>query len=405
LAWADGDWDAAEAGWQEWRAFHDRKGSRSAGADASLLLAELRCIREDLSGAEDLACESLSLVTGTDVVGELDARRFMVLLLVAAGRAGEAEEHLSRCREIVGGGEDWRGLAGRVALAEAAVAVAGGDLSAAEAFFAEAVETAGRYSAVWDEAEALQTWGRALLEAGERGRAVEKLDAAIAIYQRIGAGSRWLERVLAHKLRAQGVEPSAPAGTTTSIETVMEAVSLDQPDLSAHASSEGVVTLMFSDIEGSAALTERLGDQRWVEVLRAHNAIVREQIAAHGGVEVKSEGDGFMVSFADACCALRCAIAIQQAIAAHSAADPAAAVRVRIGLHCGKAVREADDFFGKNVVLAARIAGVARGGQILVSAALRDLAEPTGEFAFGPARSVRLKGLSGSHEVFAAESG
>ena len=72
---------------------------------------------------------------------------------------------------------------------------------------------------------------------------------------------------------------------------------------------------MFSDIEDSTVLTERLGDQAWQELLRKHNALIREQLRAHDGYEVKTMGDGFMVAFQSAKKGLDCAIAIQRAFA------------------------------------------------------------------------------------------
>src|SRR5207249_2485883 len=138
----------------------------------------------------------------------------------------------------------------------------------------------------------------ALLDAGApHADAISKLDAAIGIYRRIGAGARWLERVIADKLRAQGT----PSGDfKTSIDVVATAIQQTKPDLRSHAAPDGTVTILFSDIEGSTQMTERLGDQRWLQVLREHNRIVREQLAAHGGFEVKSQGDGFMIAFQSA---------------------------------------------------------------------------------------------------------
>ncbi len=154
---------------------------------------------------------------------------------------------------------------------------------------------------------------------------------------------------------------------------------------------------MFTDVEGSTAMTERLGDQKAQDVLHVHNAIIREQVAAHQGFEVKSQGDGFMVAFSSARRALECAIAIQQAFAVDQDGEP---VRVRIGLHTGEAIKEGEDFFGKSVILAARIASQALGGEILVSSLLKALVESSGEFEFGDAQDVELKGLTGSHQVF-----
>ena len=73
---------------------------------------------------------------------------------------------------------------------------------------------------------------------------------------------------------------------------------------------------------------------------------------------------------------------------------------MRIGLHTGEALKEADDFYGKNVILAARIAGQAEGGEILVSSLLKDLVESAGEFTFGAGREVELKGLKGKRRLF-----
>ena len=73
---------------------------------------------------------------------------------------------------------------------------------------------------------------------------------------------------------------------------------------------------------------------------------------------------------------------------------------MRIGLHTGEAIKEGDDFFGKHVNLAARVAGQAQGGEILVSSLLKELTESAGEFTFGDGRAVGLKGISGKHRLF-----
>ena len=171
---------------------------------------------------------------------------------------------------------------------------------------------------------------------------------------------------------------------------------VEQPNHRPHTSPDGTVTILFTDIEGSTPMTERLGDQRAQEVLRTHNAAIRRQIAAHDGFEVKSQGDGFMVAFSSARRALECAIAIQQGMATQQSEER---VGVRIGLHTGEAIKEGEDFFGKNVILAARIASQANAEQILVSSLLKTLVESSGEFEFGEAQVVELKGLAGAHHV------
>ncbi len=273
----------------------------------------------------------------------------------------------------------------------------------AEELFQEAVEMNTRIGARPNLARTQYEHAVMLLardEPGDRRRALELLDEALAIFQEIGM-KRDIELALKLKLQAQGISST---DLQTSIDAVAAAVYVDKPDLRPHAAPDGTVTILFSDIEGSTAMTERLGDQQWLEVLREHNRIVREQVNAHGGFEVKSAGDGFMLAFQSARRAVQCAIDIQRAFAERNAgvgAQGLALLHVRIGLHTGEAIKEADDFFGKNVILAARIAAQAQGGEILVSSLLKELTESAGEFAFTDGRDVELKGLSGTQGVCA----
>ncbi|MHB8384583.1 MAG: adenylate/guanylate cyclase domain-containing protein, partial [Candidatus Binataceae bacterium] len=101
--------------------------------------------------------------------------------------------------------------------------------------------------------------------------------------------------------------------------------------------------------------------------------------------------------------ALNCAIAIERACAAYSAAHPDAPIRVSIGAHTGEAIKETGDFYGKTVIVASRIGARARGGEILVSATLKDLTESAGDLNFDGGRDLELKGLSGAHRVYALE--
>jgi class 3 adenylate cyclase len=174
-----------------------------------------------------------------------------------------------------------------------------------------------------------------------------------------------------------------------------------QPDLRGFAAPDGRVTLMFSDMEGFTEMTERLGDREAHRVIRAHNAIVREQLRAHGGVELELQGDGFLLAFGDPVAALRCAIAIERTLAAYSAEHPEQPIRVRIGLHTGEAIKEAEGFFGKTVILAARIAAQARGGEILVSAVVKEATARAPDVRFGETREARLKGLASAYALHA----
>jgi class 3 adenylate cyclase len=216
---------------------------------------------------------------------------------------------------------------------------------------------------------------------GDKPRALALLQEALATAQELGM-AKIIERGLALKLQAQGALSSS---VYTSIDAVAREVERDRPQISVQPAPDGTVTLMFSDIEDSTVLTESLGDRGWQELLRKHNGLIREQIRAYDGFEVKTMGDGFMVAFQSAKKGLECAIAIQRAFAEHNASD-GQHVKVRIGLHAGEAIKEGDDFYGKNVIMASRVAGKAAGGEILVSSLLRSLVESSVDAAtFGPA--------------------
>jgi class 3 adenylate cyclase/pimeloyl-ACP methyl ester carboxylesterase len=165
------------------------------------------------------------------------------------------------------------------------------------------------------------------------------------------------------------------------------------------------LTILFTDVEGSTALTQRLGDARAREVLREHERIVREALKSHGGSEVKALGDGFMASFASATWALECAIAMQRAFAVWEAAHPdsiegrAEQIKVRIGLNAGEPIAEAEDLFGTAVNLAARIAAQAAGGEILVANVVRELAAGKG-FLFADRGEVVLRGFEDPVRVY-----
>ena len=157
-------------------------------------------------------------------------------------------------------------------------------------------------------------------------------------------------------------------------------------------------TVLFTDVEGSTALTQRLGDARAREVLREHERMVREALKSHGGSELKTTGDGFMASFSSATRALESAIAMQRAFAAHneSAEEP---ILVRVGMNAGEPIAEDEDLFGTAVIEAARIAAAAKGGEILVSNVVRELAKGK-DFLFADRGEFALKGFDEPVRLF-----
>ena len=156
--------------------------------------------------------------------------------------------------------------------------------------------------------------------------------------------------------------------------------------------AEDIHTILFTDIEGSTTLTQRLGDAGAQDVLDAHNAVVREALTAHGGSEIKHTGDGIMASFPLTSSALECAIAIQRALARHNESSPQFPIRVRIGLNAGEPVTQGQDLFGTAVQMARRICDHAQPGQVLASDVVRQLAAGK-DFLFADTGAVALKGF------------
>ena len=176
-----------------------------------------------------------------------------------------------------------------------------------------------------------------------------------------------------------------------------------EPELRQLAAQDGTLTILFSDIVDSTALNEELGDKNWLKVLAAHDAIVRRCSARHGGMVVKSQGDGFMIAFAEADGAIRSAIAIQRALASRPRQLRGAPVAVRVGIHTGPALEKGGDLFGRNVALAARVTDQARGGEILVTSAVSDGVAETADLVFTEHSEVELRGLPGSYVLLAVE--
>lgn len=163
------------------------------------------------------------------------------------------------------------------------------------------------------------------------------------------------------------------------------------PSVVARPTSGAIHTILFTDIEGSTALTQRLGDAAAREVFRAHERITREALRAHGGSEVKALGDGFMATFHSPSRALECATAMQQAFEGEAGVGRHG-IRVRVGVNAGEPIAEDDDLFGTAVILAARIAAQADGGEVLVSDVVRQLVAGKG-FAFEERGMAMLKGF------------
>jgi adenylate cyclase len=184
------------------------------------------------------------------------------------------------------------------------------------------------------------------------------------------------------------------AAVRSSIEDLADWAEVERPDL-ARLTTGGKVVILFSDIEESTAINERIGDRAWVRLLDRHDKLVRRRVEKYGGYVVKSQGDGFMVAFADPEEAVRCSLDVQASLRKRPNG-----IRVRIGIHMGKSVRRGDDLFGRNVAMAARVAGQAQGGEVLVSEVVREAVSGHDDIQFDEGRDVELKGFSGTHRLY-----
>ena len=128
---------------------------------------------------------------------------------------------------------------------------------------------------------------------------------------------------------------------------------------------------------------------------------MRSALKEHAGYEVELQGDGFLLAFSSPGQGVECAIAIQRAFSRYNDEHVEQPIRVRIGLHSGEAIRDANKFFGKTVILASRIADQARPTEILVSLVLKELVESSRDLRFDEGRDLNLKGLAGTYRAHA----
>jgi adenylate cyclase len=252
-----------------------------------------------------------------------------------------------------------------------------------------AVIEAGAVAALW---VLLQRSRRELEELRQRNEPTRRL---------LSGGREAVKTVwnTANRVRKEGFS----AAMRSSIEDLADWAEVERPDL-ARVTPDGRVVILFSDIEESTALNERIGDRAWVKLIGAHDKLIQERVRKREGHVVKSQGDGYMVAFARAEQAVRCSIEVQDALSKDAQRRRHEEIRVRIGIHMGRSVRRGDDLFGRNVAMAARVAAQAEGGEILVSQTVRDAVQDCDDVSFDDGREVELKGFSGSYRLFAVEA-
>lgn len=168
---------------------------------------------------------------------------------------------------------------------------------------------------------------------------------------------------------------------------------LDNEDIEKiEKTAKGIVVILFTDIESFTQFVEKHGDQLAYERLKYHNQIVRNTLERHNGTEVKQLGDGFMINFASARDALKCASEIQSQMSAIN--DDDMSMDIRIGIHAGEPIHDEKDFVGRTVILAQRIMNQAKGGQIFVSEVVKNLVGPMKGYQYVDQGMRRLEGIS-----------
>jgi class 3 adenylate cyclase/tetratricopeptide (TPR) repeat protein len=295
--------------------------------------------------------------------------------------------------------------------AQVEIAVAGGDLEAAERGAAELEEVAERYRSDALLAAAAGARARLLLER-EPDAAVQPARRSFQLWRQVDAPyEAALARVtlgLAYRIRgdedAGMLELQAARSALEKLGAVPDAMRVTEllgEEVAAPAVGRRVArTFMFTDIVRSTNLVEAIGDEAWEDLVAWHDRTLRTLFKKHGGEEVDHAGDGFFVAFDDARSALETGVAIQRSLVDHRRSH-GFAPQVRIGVHLAEATERTGDYGGRGVHEAARIGALAEGGEILASA--ETVAAADGAWRTGEAREVTLKGISRPVQVVAVD--
>ena len=246
--------------------------------------------------------------------------------------------------------------------------------------------------------------GIACAEVGLRHRARELFTAILARDLRYEDVAERLETL-------NRAAPAAPLPDTAPVEVPTAAPVIPEerrvvPETGSAAvpplAPTGLVTMMFTDMQGFTAMTQRLGDRQGREVLLTHNRLLREQVQAHGGYEEDSQGDGFFLVFQSCRQAVNCAISLQHVLRAYNLEHPDIPINVRCGLSVGEPLQkdEHGGYYGHALIQGARISAKANGGQIFVSDLVYAMLLPSGDYAFRDIGEFELKGLADTHTIY-----
>lgn len=320
------------------------------------------------------------------------------LLRLAQGKVDAAGAAIRQALAETGGN---RCLRVRLLAAQAEIALAHGDAGTAASAADELETIVAGYEAQSLKAMAAGVRGAVRLAQGDAQGALPDLRRARETWQQVDAPFEVasLRLVLAEAHRALGDEDAARMEVRAARDTferlgarpaAERAAALLGELAPATGPAERVGrTFMFTDIVRSTDLVGVIGDEAWEDLLRWHDGTLRSLFASHGGEVAHHTGDGFFVAFEDAGSAISAAVAVQRALVEHRR-EHGFALQVRIGIHAGQATRRGQDYSGGEVHMAARIAALAEGGEILIS---RDTLEVADGVTGSESRQVTLKGF------------
>jgi class 3 adenylate cyclase len=364
-------------------------------ADGFYALGEIRFRLGDLESAEEALRQAHAL-------GRVP-QPALALMRLSEGKITAAYKAISSA--VAETHDRW--ARARMLPAQVEIAIAAGDPAAARASAEELGEISAAYDSPALRASKQDSWARVFLAEGDAEGAVRELHSAIGHWRDVGAPYEVARDrgLLATALQRLGRDDEADFELQAAREefhrlgAVRDEAEADNAIQAAagRMASPAIAhkTFMFTDIVASTTLAEAMGDEAWEHLLRWHDDALRAVFLDNAGEVVNSTGDGFFVAFDSASSAITCAMAVQRALAEQRRTHGFAPA-VRVGLHSAVATRRGSDYSGKDVHVAARIADLAGGGEILASAATAAMA---GTGAASEPRAVSLKGVSGEVEV------